>query len=71
MIARYMDGDDVSKPTAQIRGSAIALVFLNLLAASAPAMTPKMPVAIVIPPNIWLEDRKKYVWFFLRPQQVI
>lgn len=39
---------------AQIRGSALLFIFLNLLAASAPATTPKIPVPMVMPPNIRL-----------------
>lgn len=58
MIAKYMHGAEVSIPTAQISGSALVLIFLYLLAASAPMMTPRMPVAIVTPPKMRLEQRK-------------
>lgn len=44
---------------AQIRGSALLLVFLSLLAASAPAMTPRIPVPMVMPPNIRLVTKQR------------
>lgn len=44
---------------AQIRGSALLFVFLSLLAASAPAMTPRIPVPMVMPPNIRLVTKQR------------
>lgn len=52
---------------AQIRGSALLFIFLNLLAASAPAMTPKIPVPMVMPPNIRLVTKKRIQLSIVRP----
>lgn len=52
---------------AQIRGSALLFIFLNLLAASAPAMTPKIPVPMVMPPNIMLVTKQRIQLSIVRP----
>lgn len=44
---------------AQIRGSALLFLFLNRLAASAPAIIPKIPVPMVMPPNIRLVTKQR------------
>lgn len=65
MIATYRHGAEVSMPIAQIMGSASALVFLYLLEASAPVTTPKMPVAMVIAPNIQLEEKGGNIYIYI------
>lgn len=52
---------------AQIRGSALLFIFLNLLATSAPVMTPKIPVPTVMPPNIRLVTKQRIQLSTVKP----
>lgn len=47
---------------AQMRGSALGFTFLYLLEASAPSMTPIIPVATVSAPKIKLTGKSREDW---------